>query len=340
MISADRPDSVVYDLLLALHILSGFLGLASAFVPLIGAKGGENHRRWGRVFVWAMGFAAATALPLGIWTRDGLQLLVALFSGYLALYGSRILRRGQDGRLLLWERGLGAIAFVGFLSAAIIAAALFRRDPDSAKTTLAFAGVGMVVALGDVSSWSRADRSPRARMANHMTAMILAVAGGWAAFLNTQGDRLFHYDGSVATWMLPPVWLAIFSLFVVVPRRLRLMRRESAVTKPEAHNSVRTLRTLRTLGIAEGISFLALLLIAVPAMRLGGDPTLVRLLGPVHGSLVLMYLTAGFLHARSARWPLKRIATMVIASAVPLGTFVFDRNLRKEEQAEGEKLAA
>ena len=332
LISVQRPASVVFDVLLLVHVLGGFLGLASGSVPLLGVKGGEAHRRWGRVFVGAMGTAAITALPLAIWREDALQFVVGVFSGYLALYGLRILRRGRDGRLSFWEKGLGAFAAGTFLLATAASVFLWGTDVARARTAIGFSLVGLVVALGDVSSWARADRSSRARVANHMTAMVLALAAGFAAFLNTQGTRLTHLAGGADVWMLPPLALAVLGLVIAVPRRVRAMRAGVAIARP-GESAGAGVRSLRRLGIVEGVSFLVLLLVAVPAKRMYGDPTLVRFLGPVHGSLVLMYLSAGISHGRSAGWSGRRFGAFVAAGLLPLGSFVFDASLRRDEES-------
>jgi uncharacterized membrane protein len=44
------------------HIAAGFLGFFMAPVALAVQKGGVAHRRWGRVFFWAMAVAGTTAL--------------------------------------------------------------------------------------------------------------------------------------------------------------------------------------------------------------------------------------------------------------------------------------
>jgi len=45
-----------------LHIIAGFLGFFVAPAALLVRKGGPAHRRWGRVFFWAMVVAGSTAI--------------------------------------------------------------------------------------------------------------------------------------------------------------------------------------------------------------------------------------------------------------------------------------
>jgi integral membrane protein len=90
------------------------------------------------------------------------------------------------------------------------------------------------------------------------------------------------------------------------------------------------LRHLRAIALAEGVSFLALLLVAMPLKYLAGFPLAVRVVGLVHGLLFLAFLVALLRAASDRGWPLRRSALAFLSSIVPFGTFVFDRSLRRE----------
>ncbi|MGV3616531.1 MAG: hypothetical protein ACO1SV_14480 [Fimbriimonas sp.] len=47
---------------LAAHVIAGFIGMYGGLVPPFVRKGGGSHRRWGRVFTWALG---AAVVPFG-----------------------------------------------------------------------------------------------------------------------------------------------------------------------------------------------------------------------------------------------------------------------------------
>ena len=51
--------------ILWIHVLAGTLALVVAPIALVTAKGGLTHRRWGKVYFWAMGVVAATAITPG-----------------------------------------------------------------------------------------------------------------------------------------------------------------------------------------------------------------------------------------------------------------------------------
>ncbi len=89
---------------------------------------------------------------------------------------------------------------------------------------------------------------------------------------------------------------------------------------------------LRLTGLAEGTSFLILLLIAMPLKHFANLPQAVKIVGWAHGILFILYIIALIRVWVVFKWSLKRVIIAFIAALVPLGTFVFDKQLRKEEQ--------
>jgi integral membrane protein len=81
----------------------------------------------------------------------------------------------------------------------------------------------------------------------------------------------------------------------------------------------------RKVGFAEGISFLALLSIAMPLKYLYGQPIAVKIVGWVHGMLFVAYVILANRAAEELRWPTKRLIVAYVAAILPFGTFVFDR---------------
>lgn len=87
---------------------------------------------------------------------------------------------------------------------------------------------------------------------------------------------------------------------------------------------------LRIVGACEGLSFLLLLVVAMPLKYVAGIPFAVRIAGMLHGVLFVFYLVAVVRAARAFRWPIERVFEAIVASLYPLGTFLLDRRLREE----------
>lgn len=88
---------------------------------------------------------------------------------------------------------------------------------------------------------------------------------------------------------------------------------------------------LRKTGIAEGISFLLLLGIAMPLKYLLNQPMAVTLVGWAHGILFVgfLFLAWEVKTDRNKSW--KWFALAFLASVLPAGTFFFDKKLKEEE---------
>ena len=90
------------------HIAAGFMGFFMAPVALAVRKGGEAHRRWGRVFFWAMVVAGTTALVGAQHIQSLFLLLTAVFSLYMAGFGYRSIFLKH----LAWNARVAAVDWV------------------------------------------------------------------------------------------------------------------------------------------------------------------------------------------------------------------------------------
>jgi integral membrane protein len=88
---------------------------------------------------------------------------------------------------------------------------------------------------------------------------------------------------------------------------------------------------LRVIGFIEGISFLALLGIAMPLKYFADMPLAVTIVGMMHGVLFILYVAA-IAHAhRIVKWSRLRTFGALAAAVLPFGPFVLDVWLRREQ---------
>jgi integral membrane protein len=100
---------------------------------------------------------------------------------------------------------------------------------------------------------------------------------------------------------------------------------------PKQVSPANTFNWFRKIAMAEGMSFLVLLFIAMPLKYFAGFPVMVTIFGSVHGILFVAY----FILLREAKveynkdwnWALKA----AIASLLPFGTLYMDRQWKREE---------
>ena len=90
---------------------------------------------------------------------------------------------------------------------------------------------------------------------------------------------------------------------------------------------------LRHIALAEAVSYLILLGIAMPLKSLAGQPLAVKITGMIHGILFVVFCVALLRAMLEARWPFRRCALIFIASFIPLVPFFLDRKLKEWEVA-------
>lgn len=84
---------------------------------------------------------------------------------------------------------------------------------------------------------------------------------------------------------------------------------------------------LRIIGWLEGISFLVLLLIAMPLKYWADIPEVVSVVGSLHGLFFVLYILAVIHVTIKHRWSILKFLAACIASFLPFGPFVVDRKL-------------
>ncbi len=92
------------------------------------------------------------------------------------------------------------------------------------------------------------------------------------------------------------------------------------------------IKTLRLVGLIEGISFLLLLFIAMPVKYMMDNPVLVKYIGMGHGVLFILFIVVLFAVCEKQKWALSMFIMGLIASILPFGPFIFDMKLKKLEQ--------
>lgn len=81
---------------------------------------------------------------------------------------------------------------------------------------------------------------------------------------------------------------------------------------------------VKTIGYLEGTSFLVLIGIAMPMKYIGDDPTMVSIMGSIHGFLFLLYVGILFFGV-GKHWNFTTLIHGFIAAVLPAGPFVFER---------------
>ena len=85
---------------------------------------------------------------------------------------------------------------------------------------------------------------------------------------------------------------------------------------------------LRIIGFLEGLSFLALVFVAVPLKYYDNNPYLTEIIGPIHGALFLLFIMNTFSVGYELNWKFKTITwKIILAVFIPFGTFYIDKTI-------------
>jgi integral membrane protein len=84
--------------------------------------------------------------------------------------------------------------------------------------------------------------------------------------------------------------------------------------------------------LAEGVSFLILLLVAVP-LQVAGHQEPVKIFGMLHGLLFIAYVMIAVYGHLQRKWTKKRLIWILVMAVLPTGAFFAERSVRNEVDA-------
>ena len=90
------------------------------------------------------------------------------------------------------------------------------------------------------------------------------------------------------------------------------------------------LRLFVPISLAEGVSFLILLGVAMPLQIVGHHQMPVQIFGMLHGLLFLAYVFTAAYGYVQRKWTGKRLAWVLVMSVLPTGAFFAERSVKNE----------
>src|SRR5579871_4291586 len=188
---------------LGVHIAAGATAFLMAPLALVTAKGGKAHRRWGKVYLWAMGMVAATALPMALYRPVLFLALVAVFSFYACFSAWRVLAlkdlpRGGRAKGIDWFA-----AVVTFVASACLAGfAVFKPAmvQHMGIVAIVFGVIGMSLAIGQMKSFVWKPKEKMFWWYSHLGNMIGSYIAAWSAFSVVTLSRVVGNHWYVWLW--------------------------------------------------------------------------------------------------------------------------------------------
>lgn len=196
-------DPLWMKLFLDVHIAAGATAFLMAPVALMTAKGGRQHRRWGKVYLWSMGIVAATALVMALYRPVLFLALVAVFSFYACFSAWRVLvlkdlTRGGSAKPVDW-----VAAIITFVTSACLAGfAVFRPAlvQHMGIVAVVFGVIGVALAFGQLRSFIVKPKEKMFWLYTHLGNMIGSYIAAWTAFSVTTLSRFLGHGWLVWLW--------------------------------------------------------------------------------------------------------------------------------------------
>jgi uncharacterized membrane protein len=217
---------------LGLHIVTGYIALVVAPGAMLTQKGGLWHRRWGKIYFWAMAGVALTAVLLSLYRPNLFLLLLAVFSFYQAFSGYRVLswklpHRGQ--RATSWDWAAAALTLMG--SAALVVHGLIRWSAGSTFFVVPaiFGVLGIALASRDLHSFLHPPASKHAWWFAHMGKML----GAYIATVSAFSVVNFAFLPPIIRWLWPTA-IGLPGIFVWISYYRRKFNRTPSPLRAQA----------------------------------------------------------------------------------------------------------
>jgi uncharacterized membrane protein len=190
--------------LLGVHIAAGTTAFVMAPLALATAKGGKAHRRWGKVYFWAMAAVALSALVLALYRPILFLALVAVFSFYAAFSAYRVLFHKdlpRGGKVQLGDWAAAAFTFLSSLLLALLGALRPAIVRNLGIPAIVFGLIGMWLAGKSIWQFTHPPKEKMFWWYEHLGGMMASYIAAWTAFSVVTIGRFIH--GGWLIWVMP-----------------------------------------------------------------------------------------------------------------------------------------
>ena len=189
--------------LLGLHVAAGATAFVFAPLALATRKGGRAHRRWGKVYFWAMAVVAASAIILSAYRPILFLALVAVFSFYAAFSAYRVLGMkdlGRGGKAGWLDWTAACFTFASSLTLALLGWLRPALVQNMGVVPIVFGFIGMSLGGGRILKFLRPPEDRLYWWYDHLQGMIGSYIAAWTAFSVVTLSRFFGPGWMVWLW--------------------------------------------------------------------------------------------------------------------------------------------
>ena len=194
-----------FKIFLYIHILSGATAFIAAPVAMMVLKGGNRHRRFGKLFFWSMTGVCSSGFVMSVLHPNIFLFMISGFSYYFVASGYRWVFRKRvqsvkDVEPLDWvlvvAAGVFNLALLGFGGYAIV------KNPANAFGYIAgvFGIIGVRFVIQNVKQFYNPPPK-NAWLLNHIGGMV----GGYVATVSAFSAVNFTFLPSIIQWLWPTI---------------------------------------------------------------------------------------------------------------------------------------
>jgi uncharacterized membrane protein len=189
---------------LYIHIAAGFMALVTAPVAMAVQKGGNAHRKWGKVFFYGMTIVTITAIIIASFKYIPFLLMLSIFSYYSIIKGYRALYlkeryRGQKPALIDWlSAGLTGIFSLGLLIWGIL---ILISGFSFGWVAVVFGTIGVTNVYGDIRKFRNPPKAKMSWWFEHLNGFV----GGYIATVTAFSATNLSFLPPLVAWLFPTV---------------------------------------------------------------------------------------------------------------------------------------
>ncbi len=198
-----------FTVFIAIHVISGMIGLIAGTISVIAKKGGKIHKTSGKVFFYAMMFAGGSGIVASVLPEhyNPFLFVVGLFSIYLVLTGYRALKftkvktkaQLRPDSILAWGMIVVAVLMVLFGSYVIL------KIDTIGIVLIIFGVIAFLNGYNDLKAFSDIKTLRTKALRLHIGKISGGYIAAFTAFLVTN-----QVLPALLSWLLPTVFGIVF----------------------------------------------------------------------------------------------------------------------------------
>jgi hypothetical protein len=242
----------LFEALVVVHVVTGAVGLAAFWGPIVTRKGATNHRKWGKAACYGFLGAGALAIAMALLSLygpegrhpeitdralfDGLFGWMMLYLGMLTIgfvdYGLAVIRHSRDRRALRHWRYQAVVAAVVISGAWCGWFGVQVEHP--LMVLVAFIGI-VAMAIQQLYIWRRVDPPRSTYVGEHFRALIGMGISAYTAFMSVGLIRMVPEQVfNPAIWAGPSVvGVSLILWFTIKTKRAGAANLSGAYPHPQ-----------------------------------------------------------------------------------------------------------